>query len=1232
MTSRLRRMFLINTRTSGTATSASIAELDPRGGAAIVGLNGAGKTTTLQILPLFLGCSPNQIAPPSGTRDPIMRYVCPTQQSAICFEYQRGDAPEDIHLAVLRRQDSNDSPEYRFFNTPFRDELFIAPSPDGDGEVFLDDEASVQAALSLGITSSQKLVASQYRAIILNNRTLTKDADVLRRIAREYSFSKRPLPHLDRLLATVIRDHIDFKDFTAVAVSMVFEQLGGAITPQGQHQKLAVKQGEGQINLWLSNRDASERALQLRPTVEALRKHLDEHTRVMYQLGSLRGKVQTLHKTIVRYLEDEQSLYDAREADFKDFSETAHARVETLSNEVSDSFEKHAEAERTYLAAKARKDYLYDSSAEHHAIAALKLPELEAESHRVTDQLKDIDVRSSGVERDFEPRIRRHKEQTQKASRKMEDGKKPFTDTCEAEILQLQRQEKDECTAINQEADVQASEFDAQLENLNQDLGEARTRARSPQAPQPMLERVETSRKALDEHQSHVFSAMSESHEYEGERKDAVHAFDAAEFALTTAKTQKALADQELQDATLALTPGPNSFHASLLANPSEGWRSNLARVIRPELLREEGLKPYYTGEDTGTLYGWSIAVDTLRAPDWIQDDVLRERLSTAESTQLAARAEVERCTEALRLASEALRAAEAKASESKAQYDVLHARTRGLQHDLTEAEEARNKGIEGERNRAYDLFKELSAQKERITADKEKLATHTRKQLADKEAEFQIAREQASARRDLAHRQIDEQIKQFNASQKFILDDIIKERDGELKAKGLDPEDVTRIRKRSDQIAEAMSEIYENAALVSQWNRWLREEGPNHVAALEGEAIRLANVHDEWKAKRTEHTRDTERRVEAHRLTQQKARAAKETAIGERDALDGMNRQLMDYAPRFDANVPPDTLAVTLRGELKTLNDSLLNVNRRIDSEFSKIKGPLFATESSVKAFFQACLNDLDESANTVIQATRIISAYERLGREVIVHVNSELSTILAHIGQFRSRITAFESEVKAFNKKLQTGLDGVVVGFDSIQDFKISIVSDFTQLDFMSKLSALDDVIRVHRAMPRAEYQTHVPPQTASLALRDFMGVLSNGALEIDLSQHVTLSGSVSVQGAHKVFKRESELKNLSSNGISSIALITLLCGMLNVIRGTEPIHFPWISDEVGKFDGGNFSRLMDMLKENRIDVITASPSLTPAGYAHFQQRYLLGSKGSVATYRQKRREATDTAEVTA
>jgi hypothetical protein len=261
--------------------------------------------------------------------------------------------------------------------------------------------------------------------------------------------------------------------------------------------------------------------------------------------------------------------------------------------------------------------------------------------------------------------------------------------------------------------------------------------------------------------------------------------------------------------------------------------------------------------------------------------------------------------------------------------------------------------------------------------------------------------------------------------------------------------------------------------------------------------------------------------------------------------------------------------------------------------------------------------LKDLGNEASVFQRAERLAAAYDRIGREVTSTVNSELSTILMHISQFRSRIQTFETEVKSFNRKLQDGLNRVVLGFERLKDFKISVVTDFEQLDFMGKLKLLDEVVLQHRDTPRAAYSFTVPPASSAYALQDFMSVLSNGTLEVDLAQHITLSGSVNDNGIIKVFRRGSELESLSSTGLTAIALITLLSGMLNVIRGSEPIYIPWVTDEVGRFDSGNFQTLMQMLRENHIDVVTASPSLTPAGYEHFSHRYLFGERGSIAVY---------------
>lgn len=151
MISRLRRVLLINAKTSGTECSGSISEIDPREGAAITGKNGAGKTTTLQLIPLFLGSSPNHIVQSGGTREHMLRFVLPHPQCAVVFEYQRGSTEDDVRLTILRRQNGSDAPEYRFMEGQFRKELFIDELADGSGAVFLNDIGTVDAAANLGL-------------------------------------------------------------------------------------------------------------------------------------------------------------------------------------------------------------------------------------------------------------------------------------------------------------------------------------------------------------------------------------------------------------------------------------------------------------------------------------------------------------------------------------------------------------------------------------------------------------------------------------------------------------------------------------------------------------------------------------------------------------------------------------------------------------------------------------------------------------------------------------------------------------------------------------------------------------------------------------------------------------------------------------------------------------------------------------------------------------------------
>jgi Protein of unknown function (DUF3584)/UvrD-like helicase C-terminal domain/Helicase conserved C-terminal domain len=291
MTYQMRRMVLVNLGTNQRTPSGLFTEIDPRGSAAVVGANGVGKTTTLRLIPLFFGHLPSQIMSSGKGQEAMLRFVLPMAQSAIVFEYQRGPSEsDDVRLAVIRRrQDGGDAPEYRFFHCGFRPELFSA-----DGN-FLDDEQSIAAARDLGVSFTSKLSGAEYRSVILGLRANSKDAMKLRRLSNDFAFGPKPLPNLDRLVAAMIKDHVNFGDLVQVAVGMVHEQLGDDVG--ADRNKMALKQSKGSIARWLVDRDACAEAVKLRPRFVALSSDISLYAKQESILRSLRSDVRALLST-----------------------------------------------------------------------------------------------------------------------------------------------------------------------------------------------------------------------------------------------------------------------------------------------------------------------------------------------------------------------------------------------------------------------------------------------------------------------------------------------------------------------------------------------------------------------------------------------------------------------------------------------------------------------------------------------------------------------------------------------------------------------------------------------------------------------------------------------------------------------------------------------------------------------------------------------------------------------
>lgn len=1218
MISRLRRVLLINAKTSGTECSGSISEIDPREGAAITGKNGAGKTTTLQLIPLFLGSSPNHIVQSGGTREHMLRFVLPHPQCAVVFEYQRGNTEDDVRLSILRRQDGSDAPEYRFIEGPFRQELFIEELADGSGAVFLNDVGTVDAANNLGLVISAKISAAEYRRIILNIPSPNKDADKERTAARKYSFSHKKLPHLDRLVSSMVKEKVDFKDFTAVAVTMVLDQMGGFVGAANAPQKLTVRQGKEQIQRWLKNRDACERALKAKDDVEALRLMLDRYREKVIAMRELRADVQRLSSLLIGYKGARANELAELTTQYTHQSQALEESLKELRVRSTELDQAHAKASEIYTRERSLQNYYAEEEAQRWSLEVGRLPLLRDQKGQTELQMESLKGVADGISRKFDSEIEAVKRGAAETRLKMEEGKKKFDDQYQSELSSISEQEVNTFEALRERHRLALDTQQAILNDLTEASAELKSEVSNPVVGPGYLRSQEDAQRDLNSHNDALVAVQAQFSIDQSDLNAAKVSFDRCELAAGNQKQSVASAQAALDSAKLTLAPPEGSLHAALMNSSDDSWKTNLARVLNPDILLNKDLSPALLDEAASTLYGWTLNLGTLENPDWTNDDAVKAKIADCAESLENAQFRLRLVQEEFQASSAWFSRATAVFEESKANQSVLQGKTDYLKLQVTDCAEAVNSA---RKDAAAAARKKLDlATGQQNTAKSELLRLHgaQTKETSELGKEFRIAREQALTRRNSANTTVDAQVRNYAAEQVVRVKQIEAARDSKLQDEGVDVVKLGALRVELSGLVAEIAAISDKGPLVDAWQKWVNASGPSHLEGLQVEAHRLeTEKSNAAQAVRT--TADViEAAQKAYAVNKRNISGALSKLEGEIEDLGRLDAALHEFFPALGSKMTEDTPAAELRGRHNGLRSEFDKMVSDIEVKYKRLDQTLTAQDSAVKDFITLCLEDLGVDASRVERAQRLAQSYDRIGREVIGPVNSELSTILSHISQFRKQIQRFESEVKSFNNRLQEGLNGVVVGFDRLKDFKIAVVTDFAKIDFMDKLKSLDDVVRAHREQPRATYTLDVPSASAAYVLQDFMSVLSNGSLEIDLSQHITLSGSVNDEGNVKTFHRESELENLSSTGITAIALITMLSGMLNVIRGTEPIYIPWVTDEVTRFDSDNFSNLMNMLKDNKIDVVTASPALTPASYEFFAHRYLFGRKGSIAVYK--------------
>lgn len=1203
---RLRQMVLINAGTNKSTASGRIVSIDPRGGAAVTGANGVGKTTTLSLLPLFLGLLPTRLMANGSTKAGMLKFILPDATSAIAYEYQRGDE-QDLRLAVLRRRDDDErASSYRIYRCGFDQQLFVKD------QLFLSDLETQEVANALGIAGTRPLSSSDYRSIILRSSYLLKDKR-LRDYRLEHSFSPIPMDNMDVLMGAMLKDKLSLDEIAQVAIARVQQSTG-----QGARGKLAFRQKTAQIDDWLSLRRACEDALAQGPKVAEQRAAIEEHARIESLLRAAwwnATHLQTLKSAAQKESRKELEDLQAQHKLDLDADEVRRSELDTAAGQTASAASEAKNAsdqlEQTWARFQMKDAQGWKNKLREEAGLQAALEGLTGKISAATATMDQVVQRYA----DLKNNEAKSAEAVIEGLREEKGVPQDDYDTALGSIAKAEEDALSEAEQAFKDAD---GPLRAQLEPLVEQRGGWIGAAKAPQAGSQLVLAVKAAEDGLYGQSQALVKAQDELSSAKEVQASARVAFDAQEALVRQARTGLATAELDLARVEAVANPEDGTVLHALRRHPDEKWKADLAKVLDPALLSRSDLAPEFLDAEAPTMFGWAIQLDVLAQPSWADDAATRDAVAEARATVTRAAAMVQTAVDGLGQPGEVLRKAESSLSLAQGGVNILVAQAEPLAAALTKARLELDRGKEAARLQAEQKAEELKGRIEEVNRQLEALAQGLDARKKAIAGEHKDLRTKAHAARGSALQQIDRAIGDAQKALETRLKELDQQRDAHLANEGVDVAHLEAMRSKAQEIRGQLREMEDHKPLVAAWNDFQAAGGETQVVTAKSTAAAAAAKALECNKALRAHDEIVRARARAHQQVVLK--------LGERiSGLDAELASLGHLLASFDikpAYVEPTAVLTdgvdALKVQVEDLRIEIDAVLRGIRARHGQLGSTLRATNKQMAKFADDWLSqDFGHPRSELGEAMALCQCYGQIPAEVVRPNNLELRTIVTSIGALSDALQGFKTEIDRVNRQIQEGLSRVTC-FERIKDLTLSIETNFENLGFYKKLRGMTESIRDYVQSPAYLDDRELAPRAIAAALGDFASVLGrDGSLEINLGDNISVAGSVSDNGKIKQFKCQSELEAISSNGLTSLIMITLMCALVNTMRGNEPVYLPWLTDEVAAFDKPNLTALLGMLAANRIDIVTASPALDLMQRGLFARRYLFEDYGRVRQY---------------
>lgn len=1164
------------------------------------GTNGAGKTTFLRLMQLFWGERPSNIVGGSGSKKGFLDYYLPRAGSYLVYEYQR-PYQQICHVMV---QSDGRAAKYKFIDAPYRQDYYIAETG------YPRDSHSIERLYRSTTDVSKFVPVDDYCSIIQCHRLSGGKKD-LRLLQNRYAMASSPINHIEKVIGSVIEKIGDFDVIKQMLIDISRGKLSHSFL-QNEDEQQPFQLNKQHIDAWLADLNASRELEAKRADFDRLLQTIAELKQSLKSLSHLHFLAQSKHKDCQQETKALENSLEQLTRQRDRLQQSHSQQLEPKADALMEADGRLKELSYRIDALEQQKLSFEEQGAESFAVKGAKVEQYVKQQQDIQAELDALEHKTQEIKRFYEKQLselqHRHEKQIQSYRQQSSDAKlKQSQSLREADAEFQQRKDR-----LLQDKDNRLHPVKEQRAQFSTAFQLKQNEQKNPPIPAALIEQQHKNREALDAAGKASKQAYQTQAEAQNHYQQSFSHYQQTEQELKDNKAGFKRSKERHDECMKRLRPEPGSLQY-FLEQEAEGWQQNIGRVIAPELLDHSGLDPQWSANPEQTFYGLGINLQALAERSYLSED--KVRLAQQEKDLFEQVFKLGKECEGLEAG---LAAANKLREQAKSALDQAKSRvqqTEKLEENLRNEANGLADRIEAETAKArQQLEQEIERLSNDIKAcDKTLAAIETEHRQALQALQNEHLARKGIIESDLANllATIAEQTETDTEHFKQEHRRIDRQLKSDLKASGADDTIVTLTAKlkEAERLEREARRFQRQAEDYQDWlqNRWRqhpelcrqRDGCQRQIQQLKDEIDRLKQDFQRQRAQLNQQIG-----VQDERLKNNNSLLSQlEQCI---DQLRGCPPVCAEDQPEYASGTLPrltqDTLKARKRQErdIQSGKQALVQLfNKHQRSQLAEAWSQALNASSHSSEFFHAEALEIEQPLIDVLQMVGHVK--QATAQQIELHASS-VNTFYQHLHNFDRAIKSTGTELSKYVSEERY--------FAALGEITVNVRSKMSDLEYWQALKKFGDHYGQYR--DNAELNgNHDIPDALVQAMGELTALLPATGVKIKHLALFDIEFSIFENGQLKHARNARELKDVSSTGLSYLALITFFTGVTAMLRKQNPTVVCWPIDELGDLAPENIEAMMNLLARQNIRILSATPTADRHVLGLFERRYLLNQQ---------------------